>query len=107
MAFSQAVRCSGLTLGIVPLERRLFADILKVGLPTAINALQSNLCVILVTGAVGLFGTAALAGYGIAARLDYVMIPILFGLSSAVLAMPARAPGRAASPGSVPGSAPA
>ncbi|MBN9488108.1 MAG: MATE family efflux transporter [Alphaproteobacteria bacterium] len=78
---------SGLALTIVRLEWRLFADILKVGLPTAINALQTNLCVILVTGAIGLFGTAALAGYGIASRLDYLMIPILFGLSSAVLTM--------------------
>lgn len=78
---------SGLLLSIVPMQWRLFADILKVGLPTAFNALQTNLCVILVTAAVGLFGTAALAGYGTAARLDYVLIPILFGLSSAVLAM--------------------
>jgi len=78
---------SGLTLSVRPLQWRLFADILKVGLPTAFNALQTNLCVILVTGAVGLFGTAALAGYGTAARLDYVLIPILFGLSSAVLTM--------------------
>jgi putative MATE family efflux protein len=78
---------SGLSLAPTRLEWRLFADILKVGLPTAINAVQTNLCVILVTGAVGLFGTAALAGYGTASRLDYVMIPILFGLSSAVLTM--------------------
>jgi putative MATE family efflux protein len=78
---------SGLTLAVSRLEWRLFADILKVGVPTAINAVQTNLCVILVTGAVGLFGTAALAGYGTASRLDYVMIPILFGLSSAVLTM--------------------
>ena len=78
---------SGLTLTMARLEWRLFADILKVGVPTAINAVQTNLCVILVTGAVGLFGTAALAGYGTASRLDYVMIPILFGLSSAVLTM--------------------
>ena len=78
---------SGLSLSVVPLQGRLFADILKVGLPTAFNALQTNLSVILVTAAVGLFGTAALAGYGTAARLDYVLIPILFGLSSAVLAM--------------------
>jgi Na+-driven multidrug efflux pump len=78
---------SGLKLAATPLEWRLFADILKVGVPTAINAVQTNLCVILVTGAVGLFGTAALAGYGTASRLDYVMIPILFGLSSAVLTM--------------------
>ena len=46
---------SGLSLSIVPLQGRLFADILKVGLPTAFNALQTNLCVILVTAAVGLF----------------------------------------------------
>ncbi|MBS0548773.1 MAG: MATE family efflux transporter [Proteobacteria bacterium] len=78
---------SGLTLTVTPLQGRLFADILKVGLPTAFNAVQTNLCVILVTGAVGLFGTAALAGYGTASRLDYVLIPILFGLSSAVLTM--------------------
>jgi len=78
---------SGLALTVAPLRWRLFADILKVGLPTAFNALQTNLCVILVTGAVGLFGTAALAGYGTAARLDYVLIPILFGLSSSVLTM--------------------
>ncbi len=78
---------SGLTFTLTRLEWRLFADMLKVGLPTAINAVQTNLCVILVTGAVGVFGTAALAGYGTAARLDYVLIPILFGLSSAVLTM--------------------
>src|SRR5689334_2700880 len=78
---------SRLSLAVVPVQGRLCADILRVGLPTAFNALQTNLSVILVTAAVGLFGTAALAGYGTAARLDYVLIPILFGLSSAVLAM--------------------
>jgi putative MATE family efflux protein len=78
---------SELTLRVAPLERRLFADILRVGLPTAINTIQTNLCVILVTAVVGAFGVHALAGYGIAARLDYVLIPVLFGLSSAVLTM--------------------
>ena len=47
----------------------------------------TNLTVILVTGAVGLFGTSALAGYGIASRLDYIMIPLLFGISTATLTM--------------------
>jgi putative MATE family efflux protein len=78
---------SGLIVKIVPLQSRLFADILKVGIPTAFNTLLTNLTVILVTGAVGLFGTKALAAYGIASRLDYVMIPILFGLCTAVLTM--------------------
>jgi Na+-driven multidrug efflux pump len=78
---------SGLKFRVVPLQRRLFADILKVGIPTAINTVLTNLTVILVTGAVGLFGTKALAAYGIASRLDYVMIPILFGICTAVLTM--------------------
>ena len=78
---------SGLTLRMVRLRGYLFIDILKVGVPTAIQALLTNLTVILVTGAVGLFGTSALAGYGIASRLDYIMIPLLFGVSTATLTM--------------------
>src|SRR5690349_20556084 len=78
---------SGLTLRIARLRGRLFADILKVGIPTALNAVLTNLTVILVTGAVGLFGTTALAAYGISSRLDYIMIPLLFGVSTATLTM--------------------
>jgi putative MATE family efflux protein len=78
---------SGLTLRIVRLRGRIFADMLKVGIPTAFNAVLTNLTVILVTGAVGLFGTSALAGYGISSRLDYIMIPLLFGISTATLTM--------------------
>jgi putative MATE family efflux protein len=78
---------SSLTFRFVPLQRRLFVDILKVGVPTALSTVLTNLTVILVTAAVGLFGTTALAAYGIASRLDYVMIPILFGLCTAVLTM--------------------
>jgi putative MATE family efflux protein len=78
---------AGLTISIVPLQRRLMAQILKVGLPTAANAVLTNLTAILVTGAAGLFGTHALAAYGIASRLDYVMIPLLFGLCTATLTM--------------------
>ena len=66
----------------VRLEQRLFGDILRVGLPSALGAVQFNLVTVLVTGAVGLFGTEALAGYGIAVRLDYVLIPLVNGGSS-------------------------
>jgi putative MATE family efflux protein len=78
---------AGLTFKFVPLQGRLFLDILKVGIPTAVNTVLTNLTVILVTAAVGLFGTTSLAAYGVASRLDYVMIPILFGLCTAVLTM--------------------
>ena len=49
---------AGLRLHIVPLRAKIFGDMLKVGIPTALNAVLTNLTVILVTGAVGLFGTA-------------------------------------------------
>jgi putative MATE family efflux protein len=78
---------AGLTFKFAPLQGRLFLDILKVGIPTAVNTVLTNLTVILVTAAVGLFGTTALAAYGISSRLDYIMIPILFGLCTAVLTM--------------------
>lgn len=70
-----------------PLERRLLRDVMRVGLPTAISTIQPNLTVIVLTGTVGLFGIDAIAGYGAASRLDYLLVPILFGLGSAVLTM--------------------
>jgi putative MATE family efflux protein len=78
---------SGLVLKARRFEARLFRDILGVGLIAAIGGLQINLTVILVTAAVGLFGVDALAGYGVASRLDYLLIPLLFGLGTAVLTM--------------------
>jgi len=76
-----------LTLDLRCLEWRLFRDVLKVGGLSAVGTIQANLTVVLVTGTVGLFGTDAIAGYGIASRLDYVLIPLLFGLGTAALTM--------------------
>jgi putative MATE family efflux protein len=69
------------------IERRLLADILRVGGLSAVGTIQANLAVILVTGIVGSFGTNAIAGYGIASRLDYILIPLLFALGTAALTM--------------------
>jgi Na+-driven multidrug efflux pump len=74
-------------LRFVPLCRRLFKDILDVGLLSAIGTVQVNLTVTFVTAAVGRFGADAIAGYGIASRLDYIQIPLLFGLGTAIVTM--------------------
>jgi MATE family, multidrug efflux pump len=66
---------------------RLFREILRVGLPGALNTVQTNLTVVLVTALVGSFGTVALAGYGMGARLEYMQIPLVFGLGSALVTM--------------------
>jgi putative MATE family efflux protein len=65
------------------LEARLLKNILSVGLVSAAGTVMSNLCVVLATGYAGRFGAAALAGYGLASRLDYVLIPLLFALGTA------------------------
>lgn len=84
---------TGLRLKWSRLEWRFFADILRVGLLSAAGTLQLNGTVVLVTGAVGMFGADALAGYGIASRLDYVQIPLLFGLGTAVITLVGSAAG--------------
>lgn len=71
----------------VRLRGALFADILRVGAPGALNTVQTNLTVVLLTGLVGPFGTFALAGYGMGARLEYLQIPLVFGFGSALVAM--------------------
>lgn len=83
------LRSSGspLALRVTRLERRHFADILGVGLLSALGSVQLNMTVLLVTAAVGQFGADAIAGYGIASRLDYIQIPILFRIGTAVLSM--------------------
>jgi putative MATE family efflux protein len=78
---------SGLALRWGRLEVRLFKQILGVGLLSALGTLQLNATVIVVTGAVGLFGRDALAGYGTASRLDYMLMPLLFGLGTAVVTL--------------------
>lgn len=70
-----------------PLEWRLFKDILGVGGLSAIGTMQANITVAIVTSLVGIYGVDALAGYGIASRLDYVLIPLLFGLGTATITL--------------------
>lgn len=69
------------------LRRVLFQEILRVGAPGSLNTIFTNLTVVLLTSLVGPFGGAALAGYGLGARLEYLQIPIVFGLGSALVTM--------------------
>ena len=66
---------------------RNFREILKVGVPACAHAALLNTAVAVTTGLVGVYGAAALAGYGIGARLEYLQIPIVFGLGATLVAM--------------------
>ena len=65
----------------------LFRDILRVGAPGSLNTVFTNLTIVLVTALVGPFGAHALAGYGMGARLEYLQIPLVFGLGAALVTM--------------------
>lgn len=71
----------------------LFWRILSVGLVACALASVANLTTILVTAQIAGHGAAAVAAYGIAARLEFLMIPLAFGIGSALTALVGRAVG--------------
>ena len=64
-----------------------FRDILKVGLIACLVVILTNGTVLLVTGLIGRAGDAAIAGYGIGSRLEYMLVPISFGIGAALTAL--------------------
>jgi putative MATE family efflux protein len=69
------------------LEGRLFADILRVGGLSVLNSFQTVLTAVVLTGFVGRFGPAALAGYGVGVRLELLQIPIVFAIGQAMVVL--------------------
>jgi putative MATE family efflux protein len=69
------------------LEWRLFREILRVGALSVGSAVQTVLTAIIVTGFVGRYGTAALAGYGVGLRLELLQIPLVFAVGQALVVL--------------------
>ena len=66
----------------------LFADILRVGAVAAISTLQTNVTVLLTTALVGVAaGPEAIAGYGTGNRLEFLLVPLVFGLGAPLVAL--------------------
>ncbi|HEU5283135.1 MAG TPA: MATE family efflux transporter, partial [Burkholderiales bacterium] len=65
----------------------LFRDILRVGAVAALVTVATNLTIMIGTALVGEFGPAAIAGYGTGARLEYLLVPLVFGLGGPLVAM--------------------
>ena len=69
------------------LRGAMLGGILRVGAPASLSPVLSNGSIATATAFIGSFGTAALAGYGVAARLEYILVPIAFGFGTALTAM--------------------
>lgn len=73
-----------LRVSALRLQRELFADIFKVGALASLSPVLTVLSIAVVNILVSAFGAAALAGYGIAARLEFLLIPMVFGIGAAM-----------------------
>ncbi len=77
----------GLKVQRFALQKNMFADILKVGAIACLSPVQSVLAILIFTGLLAQQGTEALAGYGIGQRLEFLLIPIAFGIGVAAVPM--------------------
>ncbi len=66
------------------LRKFLFDNIFEVAIPASLSPLLVVGTILVLTGLVGRFGTEALAGYGIGSRVEFLMIPLIFGIGSAM-----------------------
>jgi len=69
------------------LEWRLFREILRVGAISMLSSAQTVLTAVIITGFVGRYGAAALAGYGVGLRLELLQIPLVFAVGQALVVL--------------------
>jgi Na+-driven multidrug efflux pump len=64
-----------------------FRDILRVGALACVSPVQSILTALILTRLVSSYGTETLAGFGIGARLEFLLIPVAFGVGVTCVSM--------------------
>ncbi len=65
----------------------LMRDILRIGALSSISSFSTNLTIAAATALVGFYGPAAVAGFGTAVRLEYLLVPLVFGIGAPVATM--------------------
>ncbi len=66
----------------------LFRDVLRVGAISSIQSVQTNVTIALATALVaGAADVNAIAGFGTAARLEYLLVPVVFGLGAPLVSL--------------------
>jgi putative MATE family efflux protein len=71
----------------ITFEKNLFEDIFSVALPASLSPIFTVGTVLVLTGLIGQFGTSAIAGYGIGSRVEFLLIPIVFSIGTAMTTM--------------------
>ncbi len=68
-------------------EARHFQEILKVALPASLSPVLTVTSILCLTAIVGRFGEQALAGYGIGSRIEFLLIPLVFGIGASMTSL--------------------
>ena len=76
-----------LRLQAISFQKDLFEDIFSVALPASLSPIFTVGTVLVLTGLIGQFGTSAIAGYGIGSRVEFLLIPIVFSIGTAMTTM--------------------
>ena len=73
-------------LKLVKFKRLLksWRDILHVGIPSAATNIIKPLSLGLIMGMIAVYGTGAIAGFGIASRLEALLLIVFFGMSASI-----------------------
>jgi len=70
-----------------PLSWPALHEILRVGTVSSMVSISTNISIAVATGLTGLVSPSAVAGYGTGARLEYLLVPLVFGLGAPLAAM--------------------
>jgi putative MATE family efflux protein len=82
-------RCQELRLRLTGIAVRLtpMSAILKVGALSSVNSFCSLGAIIIITAFMARFGVDVLAGYGVGSRLEFLVVPLIFGFGAASTAL--------------------
>ncbi len=81
---ASAIQFSRLALKIDP---QLMKDLGRVGGMAAFNPFLSVSTIVMVMALASRFGESTLAGFGVGSRLEFILIPIVFGLGAAMISL--------------------
>eukprot|EP00439_Symbiodinium_sp_Y106_P088682 s1_g1218.t1 len=84
---SRPGRVIQLDTGFIAFSKPLFQDIFKVALPASLSPLLTIFGILFLTAMVATYGEAALAGYGIGSRIEFLLIPLVFGIGAAMTSL--------------------
>lgn len=73
---------------LVPLSMRQTGEILRIGAISSIMAIQTNIVIAVATAMVASVATVgAVAGFGTGVRLEYLLVPLIFGIGAPLVAL--------------------